>query len=168
MLRLVLAPVFAWTLADGAWTPLVVWMVAVASDYADGPLARRAGGASGYGVLLDSSADIVFVLVALSAGVAGGRIAWVVPVAIACAAAPYLAATVRRSRAAGGPARAYSAIGHWAGICNYALVGLVAGGAAMPGPAWPAISTVGAAVVVALNLGAVAMRLRSGRRDEVR
>jgi len=163
VLRLVLAIVFARTLADGSWTPLVAFALAAMSDYVDGPLARRAGGASRYGVLLDSSADIVFVLVALSAGVVGGRLAWVVPVAVACAAAPYLAATLLRSRATGRPARAYSAVGHWAGICNYALAGIVAGSAALPAPAWRAILMVGSAVVVALNLSAVAMRFRANR-----
>jgi phosphatidylglycerophosphate synthase len=163
VLRLLLAIVFARTLADGSWTPLVAFALAATSDYVDGPLARRAGGASRYGVLLDSSADIVFVLVALSAGVVGGRLVWIVPVAVACAAAPYLAATLLRSRATGGPARAYSAVGHWAGICNYALAGLVAGSAALPGPVWPGMLLVGSAVVIALNLSAVGMRLRPNR-----
>ncbi len=160
MLRLVLAPVFAWTLADGAWTPLVTFVLAAVSDYVDGPLARRAGGATRYGVLLDSGADIAFVLVALTAGAATGRLAWIVPVAVVCAATPYLMATFRRSRVERRPARAFSAVGHWAGICNYALVGLVAGSTALPGSAWPAILALGSTVVVALNLGALALRLR--------
>lgn len=160
MLRVALAAVFAATLVDGAWMPLVAFALAAVSDYVDGPIARRAGEASPYGVLLDSVADIVFVMTALSAGVATRRLSWIVPAAVACSAAPYLVATLRRSRVEGRPARAFSAVGHWAGICNYALAGLVAGSAALPGGWWPALLVVGSTVVVGLNLGAVALRLR--------
>ncbi len=160
MLRLVLAPVFAWTLADGGWTPLVVWAVAAASDYVDGPLARQAGGASAYGVMLDSVADIVFVLVGLSAGAFVGRLSWIVPAAVVCSAGPYLVASVRRTRAERRPARAYSAVGHWAGIANYVLVGTVAGSEAVPGAGWWALLAVGSGLVVVANLSAVAMRFR--------
>jgi phosphatidylglycerophosphate synthase len=160
VLRVGLAAVFASALGQGGWTPVVAFALAAASDYVDGPLARRAGGPSAYGVLLDSGADIAFVLVALTAGVLDGRLSWTVPAAIACAAAPYLVATLRRSRREGHPARAYSRVGHWAGICNYALVGFLAGSVALPGSIWDALLPPGSAVVVALNLGAVAMRLR--------
>jgi phosphatidylglycerophosphate synthase len=160
VLRLGLAVAFAWTFPGGGWMPLVVFGLATASDCVDGPLARRAGGPSAHGVLLDSGADIAFVVLATSSGVALGRLSWIVPIAIACAAAPYLIATLRRSRAAGTPVRAYSAVGHWAGVCNYALVGLLAGSVALPGEAWGAILSLGSAAVVSLNLVAVALRFR--------
>jgi len=160
VLRIVLAVVYARTLVEGSWIPVGAFALAAASDYVDGPLARRAGGPTAHGVLLDSVADIVFVLVACAAGVAAGRLSWIVPVAIACAATPYLVATLRRSRAAGAPARAYSEVGHWAGICNYALTGLVAGSAALPGAWWSPLLSVASVVVIALNLAAVGMRLR--------
>ena len=161
VMRLGLAVVFACTFPGGGWTPLVVFGLATASDYVDGPLARRAGGPSTYGVLLDSGADIAFVMLALSSGVAMGRLSWMVPAAIVCSAAPYLAATLRRSRAVGAPVRAYSAVGHWAGVCNYALVGLLAGSVALPGRSWHVILAGGSAAVVALNLAAVVLRLRA-------
>lgn len=161
MLRLGLAIVFALTLADGRSVPLFAWGLAALADYTDGPVARRAGGASAYGVLLDSGADIAFVLIALGAGAANGRLSWLVPAAIVCAAAPYLVATLRRTRAHGGPARAFSRIGHWGGICNYALAGFLAGSVAFPALApWTAVLALGSVVVVALNLTAVAMRMR--------
>jgi phosphatidylglycerophosphate synthase len=163
VLRLGLAVAFACTFPGGGWTPLVVFGLATASDYVDGPLARRAGGPSTHGVLLDSGADIAFVLLALSSGVAMGRLSWLVPLAIACSAVPYLASTLRRSRAVGAPVRAYSAVGHWAGVCNYALVGLLAGSVALPGPAWTTLLPLGSAAVVALNLAAVALRFRRSR-----
>jgi phosphatidylglycerophosphate synthase len=139
---------------------VAVFALATVSDLVDGPLARRAGGATTYGVLLDSGADVLFVLVASTTGVAVGRLSAIVPVAIACSSIPYLVATVRRSRATGGPTRAYSAIGHWAGICNYALVGLLAGSVALPAPAWAPVLALGTGVVVALNVAAVVLRFR--------
>jgi phosphatidylglycerophosphate synthase len=145
-------------LARGGWEALGLFALAAASDYLDGPLARRAGGASAYGTVLDNAADILFVLIATSAGAARGALATAVPVAIGCAAVAYALASIRRRRS-GEAARAYSAIGHAAGVCNYALVGLLAGSVALPGPAWPPILAAGGAVVVALNLGAVALRL---------
>jgi phosphatidylglycerophosphate synthase len=160
VLRLGLAAAFACALPGGGWTPVVVFALATTSDFVDGPLARRAGGASTYGVLLDSGADVAFVLVALSTGVAVGLLSAIVPVAIACSSIPYLVATVRRSKAVGGPARAYSAVGHWAGICNYALVGLLAGSVALPATWWRPVLSLGTVVVVALNLAAVALRFR--------
>jgi phosphatidylglycerophosphate synthase len=160
VLRVALAIVFARTFADGAWSPLCAFAVAAVSDYVDGPLARRAGGPTPHGVLLDAGADVVFVLVATITGVTAGRLSWTVPAAIACAATPYLLATARRSRAEGGPARAYSTVGHWAGVCNYALAGLLAGSAALPGAAWTTVLPMGSTVVVALNLAAGALRLR--------
>lgn len=163
MLRFGLAVAFACTLSGGGWTPVVLFALATASDLVDGPLARRAGGASAYGVLLDSGADVAFVLVALSTGVAVGRLSAIVPVAIVCSSIPYLVATVRRTKALGGPARAYSAVGHWAGICNYALVGLLAGSVALPAPVWAPLLGLGTGVVVALNLAAVVLRVRDAR-----
>ena len=99
-------------------------------------------------------------LLALSSGALAGRLSWIAPLAVACSATPYLVATLRRSRVEGGPVRAYSAIGHWAGICNYALAGLLAGSVALPDARWPMLLGLGSVVVVVLNLGAVALRLR--------
>src|SRR4029078_9792346 len=64
VLRVVLAIVFAASLDDGCKRPLIAFVLAVLFDYVDGRLARRAGPPSRYGSLLDSGADIVFVLAA--------------------------------------------------------------------------------------------------------
>jgi len=111
--------------------------------------------------LLDSTADIAFVLIALAAGVLTGRLSWAVPASIMCAAAPYLVTMIRQRSAAGPTAR--SAIGHAAGVFNYALAGLLAGSVAFPWPGWPLLLELGSAVVIALNLGAVVQRLRQRR-----
>ena len=160
MLRVVLAIVFAASLDDGCKRPLIAFVLAVLFDYVDGPLARRAGPPSRYGALLDSGADVVFVLAAGGAGAATGRFSWLVPIAIAASATPYLLATLRRTRADDPSPRAYSAVGHAAGVCNYALAGLLAGSVALPSPSWPWLLMGASSVVVFLNLMAVAQRLR--------
>jgi cardiolipin synthase (CMP-forming) len=146
-------------LARGGWLPLGLVGVAAATDYIDGPLARRGAGASRHGALLDNVADVVFVLAGTIAGVAQGMLDWYVPVAIACAATAYLAASIRRTRAAGVAAPAYSVVGHAAGVVNYGLVVLVAASVALPGGAWPAVLAAGGGAVTAINLAAVALRL---------
>ena len=160
MLRIVLAIVYARSLDDGCWYPLVAFAIAAASDYVDGPLARRAGTPSRYGALLDSLADIVFVVLATTAGAVTGRLSWAVPVAIVGAGTPYLVATLRRTRAGAEAPRAFSAVGHAAGVCNYALAGLLAGSVALAGPQWPPVLASASAVVVALNVTALAQRFR--------
>ena len=159
-MRIGLAFAFAWTLAGGGWTPVAVFALAAASDYADGPIARRAAGLAWYGVLLDSGADVAFVVAATGAGAALGRVSWLVPAAILAAAVPYLVATWRGGRASGTPARGSSRVGHAAGVCNYALAGVLAGSTAIPGWPWPVVLALGSAVVVALNLTAAGLRLR--------
>ena len=66
--RLLLVPVFAVLLADGAdgWA-LLVLAVSGASDWLDGVLARRLGQVSRLGQLLDPAADRLFILVTLVA-----------------------------------------------------------------------------------------------------
>lgn len=64
--RLLLVPVFAWLVAQGhdAWA-LVVLLVAGASDWLDGVLARRMHQVSRLGQMLDPAADRLFILVTL-------------------------------------------------------------------------------------------------------
>jgi CDP-diacylglycerol--glycerol-3-phosphate 3-phosphatidyltransferase len=162
--RLGLAVVFPAAAARGGWSAVLVFAAAAVSDYTDGPLARRGGRPTAYGTLLDNVADIAFVLAGTATASAAGAIPWLVPATIAASATAYAVASLSRTRAAGAPARAYSAIGHAAGVCNYALVGLYAGSIALPGPVWSPVLVLGAAVVVALNSGAVALRWLPGLR----
>jgi phosphatidylglycerophosphate synthase len=160
VLRVVLAIVYATSLDDACKRPLMAFALAVVFDSIDGPLARRAGPPTRHGTLLDSGADVAFVLAATGAGAATGRLSWLVPIAIAASAAPYLVATLRRVRAHDPSPRAYSAVGHAAGVCNYALAGLLAGSVALPAPSWRWLLAGASSVVVVLNLIAVAQRLR--------
>ena len=64
--RLLMVPVFAWLVAQGSdgWA-LAVLMLAGASDWLDGVLARRLQQVSRLGQMLDPAADRLFILVTL-------------------------------------------------------------------------------------------------------
>ena len=161
-MRLLLAAAMPWLLPRGGVWPLVVWSLAAASDYVDGPIARRRGATSLRGAVLDNVADVAFVLVGLGTAAALGLIPWVVPASIGLSAGAYAAASLRRSPS--GTRLARSHLGHWAGVLNYACLGLVAGAVAWPSAAWPAVLTVASTVTAAANLAAVALRLAPGTR----
>jgi phosphatidylglycerophosphate synthase len=151
-LRLVAAGLFPWALVAAPWAAPLLFVVAAASDYLDGIVARRGRGPTAHGAILDNVADVAFVLAGTAAGARLGLVPVAVPVAIALAVAGYALASARR----GTPAR--SALGHAAGVANYALAGLVAGAVAWPGRPWSVVLAGASAVVVALNLGAVLAR----------
>lgn len=157
----------------GTWLPLGLWSVGVATDFLDGPLARRLGGATRHGALLDNAADVTFVLGAASTGAALGLLPWRVPVAIAIAFGAYALAS---AGGRGEPARAYTRIGHAAGVCNYLLAGLLAATVLRPGRGWGPVLDVAGLAVLSVNGGAAAVqaagavrraraRPGAGRRD---
>ena len=133
--RLLLAAALPYLLVRGGWPPVVVWIAASLSDYLDGPLARRRGTSTPGGAILDNVADITFVLAGLTTAAALRLVSWVVPASIALSASAYAAASALRRDAAGavGPRLARSRLGHWAGVANYACLGVAAGAAAWPG-----------------------------------
>jgi phosphatidylglycerophosphate synthase len=161
--RLLLAAALPYLLAYGGWPPLIVWIVASLSDYFDGPLARRRGTASPSGAILDNVADIAFVLAGLVTAAALALISWVVPLSIALSAGAYAAASARRRSEGGAPRLARSRLGHWAGVANYACLGLVTGAVTWPGPRWTPVLAAAGATTVGLNLAAVLTRLVSRR-----
>lgn len=157
--RLLLAAAFPWALGRGGWLPLVLFGLAAASDYVDGPLARRAGRVSAHGGMLDNVADVGFVLSATIAGAARGLLWWPVPVSIALSAGSYALASVATSRATGTPRLARSRLGHAAGVCNYVCAGSVATVVALPGPGIAPAATLVALATLVLNVLAFATRL---------
>jgi len=161
-MRLLLAAVMPWLLARGGVLPLAVWCLAAMSDYVDGPLARRRGTTSLRGAVLDNVADITFVLVGLTGAAALGLISWVVPLSITLSAGLYAVASMR-SPAGGALAR--SRVGHWAGVFNYACLGLVAGSVAWPGHGWPPVFAAASVVTAGINLAAVASRFAVASRS---
>ena len=143
----------------GRWLPALLFALAAASDFLDGRLARRGRGPTRHGAVLDSLADIAFVLAGTVSGATLALVPSAVPLAIGVAFAAYAAASLRGRRVA------RSAAGHAAGVLNYALVGLLAGRAAVPGGAWPPVLALAATLVVGVNLAAVLERLVGPRRS---
>jgi phosphatidylglycerophosphate synthase len=130
--RLALTPLFVWNFAAGVrggdaagLLAGALFAVAAASDYFDGPLARRAGRASERGRTWDSWADIIFLESALVTAVVVGLTPWWVPAAIAASFAYYVADSWWRTRAAPRRTLIASRLGHLGGVCNYVLVGML-------------------------------------------
>ncbi len=129
--RVVLTPAFiiaAWR-ADASATcgvsAALTFVIIAASDVWDGRLARRFGSASEGGRAFDHLADIAFILGALSTYAVQALVPWWVPAAIAASFAFYVFDSWSLS---GGGATALigSRLGHVAGICNYAVIGILA------------------------------------------
>jgi len=99
------------------------------SDLLDGRVARRMGIVGGVGRWLDSIADIVFVLTALTCEAWTGAIPLYIPMLIALSFSQYAIDSMLLS---GAPIK--SRLGHFGGIINFALV-IVLGLA--PPPALP-------------------------------
>jgi CDP-diacylglycerol--glycerol-3-phosphate 3-phosphatidyltransferase len=158
-LRLLLAVVFPVLLVRGGAGPLVVWIVAALSDYVDGPIARRRGAVSTRGAVLDVVADVAFVLGGLATAAASGLVTWIAPASIVGSVGGYVLASIRMSRHDGPPRLARSRIGHWAGVVNWACVGVVTGALALPSLIGPRLLDVAGAATAAINLAAVGSRL---------
>ncbi|HTR63469.1 MAG TPA: CDP-alcohol phosphatidyltransferase family protein [Candidatus Binataceae bacterium] len=94
-------------------------IVAAATDFIDGRMARRLGVARESGGWLDSVADVTFVLAALGCYATAHELPWAIPVLIAISFGQYALDSLWLHRA-GAPVR--SRLGHWGGIINYALV----------------------------------------------
>jgi phosphatidylglycerophosphate synthase len=148
----------------GSWGPLCLFVIAATSDFLDGRLARATSRPTAHGALLDTVADVSFVLAATGSGAAIGLVPWAAPLAIVAAVASYALASLRRSTQVGSWRLARSRVGHAAGVANYALAGLVAGAVALPHPAWGAVLRGASLGVVALNVAAVVARIVPARQ----
>jgi phosphatidylglycerophosphate synthase len=132
--RLLLA--MAWLLAfEAGYTSVaVLGSIAIAgaiSDLLDGRIARRMGIVGGVGRWLDSIADIVFVLTALTCEAWADAIPFYIPILIALSFSQYAIDSMLLD---GAPIK--SRLGHFGGIINFALV-IVLGLA--PPPAFPGV-----------------------------
>jgi cardiolipin synthase len=119
--RLAAAPALVVAIrADAAWAATAVFALAVASDFADGIVARRYGEQSGLGRLIDHAADAVFV----TAGAATLAHAHVLPALLpTLIAASFLQYALDGKIAkASGPRP--SALGRWNGIAYYVIVAI--------------------------------------------
>jgi phosphatidylglycerophosphate synthase len=163
VVRLVLALALPFALVQGGPMSAVFWVIAAATDFFDGPLARRAGESARHGQLLDNGADIAFVLSGLATAAALGLVPWLVPAAILLAVVDYARASFEASRGMTAASQARSRVGHAAGVMNYACLGMVTARLAIPGSVPPLAMLVIELATVAANVGAVVTRAL-GRR----
>jgi cardiolipin synthase (CMP-forming) len=100
---------------------IAIALVAAASDFIDGRVARRLGATTSSGRWMDGIADVSFVLAAIFSSAAAGAIPYYIPILIAISFSQYAIDSILISRpAAAAPIK--SRLGHWGGIINYALV----------------------------------------------
>jgi phosphatidylglycerophosphate synthase len=131
--RVVCVPLIAASiLLESRLAALGVFAWAVATDLADGRLARNRGEASSLGGLLDHGADALFCSVGLGALAWTGAVPAPLPVLVAAAFLQYM---LDSRSIAGRPLRA-SFLGRWNGIFYFALIGVpvVRDGLGLP---WP-------------------------------
>src|ERR1700730_6369075 len=91
--RLLLVVPFAFFMTKGdmryAVFALVVWVVALTTDFLDGPIARRGGTVTALSGTFDHATDFLFVTCGLFAGAFRGAFPWILPVLITAAFAQY-------------------------------------------------------------------------------
>lgn len=92
-IRLLLVVPFAFFMARGdersALFALVMWVVALATDFLDGPIARRRGTVSALSGAFDHTSDFLFVVSGIFAGAFRGVFPWILPIGITAAFAQY-------------------------------------------------------------------------------
>ena len=161
-LRLALAPALVGAILTGAPSiAALVFSVAVATDLADGRVARRRVEASPLGGALDHAVDAVFVTAGTAALASQGVLPMLLPVCIAAAFVQYAV----DSRTQAGGLRG-SRIGRWNGIAYYVAVGVpvVRDAAALGWPAPPLLGSLGW-LLVGTTLVSMATRLRLALRS---
>jgi phosphatidylglycerophosphate synthase len=164
LLRLLVAPALAVAVADGAAVAAAaLFWLAVATDVADGRVARRMGEVTPYGRHLDHAADATFVTAGTAALAWTGALPVALPPLIAVAFLQY--AFDSRSLAFRGlrPSR----LGHWNGVAYYVIVAVPVMRDAL-GLAWPGAALVQAFgwLLVASTLVSMTDRLRAALSTE--
>lgn len=133
LLRLASAPVCALAiLADASLAAFALFALAVATDFADGSVARRRGEESALGGLLDHATDATFVALGLGALAHQGLVPSPLPFLVVAAFLQY----VLDSRAIAGRPLRTSQLGRWNGIAYFVLLGVPVVRDAL-GLAWP-------------------------------
>jgi len=118
--RLLLAPLCFGAVTQELWQPAAaLFLLAVATDAIDGPLARRRGISTSFGGLLDHGSDAVFVTVTLTALAVLGQVPWLLPPLVAAAFTQY----VLDSKALAGQPLRTSRLGRYNGIAYFVLAG---------------------------------------------
>jgi len=157
--RLVAAPILAVAILRGAdGVALIVFAAAVLTDFLDGPLARRSGGASSLGGLLDHATDATFVTAGTAALSCSGEVPQLLPWLIAAAFLQY----VLDSRLAAGRSLRPSFLGRWNGVAYFVVLGIPVVRDGL-GLGWPGAALVGAIgwALVASTVISMLWRLRA-------
>ena len=93
-LRLLLVVPFAFFMAKAdvrfAVFALIVWAVALITDFLDGPVARRRGTVTAWSGTFDHTTDFLFVTSGLFAGAVRGVFPWILPILIVAAFSQYV------------------------------------------------------------------------------
>src|SRR5690348_139056 len=93
-IRLLLVLPFAFFMArghtDSAVWALIAWLVALVTDFADGPIARRRGTVSALSGTFDHTSDFLFVVSGIFAGAFRGAFPMILPICITAAFAQYV------------------------------------------------------------------------------
>lgn len=164
LLRILVAPVLAIAIADGAAAAAAgIFWLAVATDVADGRVARRRGEVTRYGRLFDHAADATFVGVGTAALASVAVLPVALPPLIVVAFLQY-ACDSRSTRIR---ALRWSRLGHWNGIAYYVIVAVPVMRDAL-GLSWPGAALVHAFgwLLVALTLVSMGDRLRASLSAE--
>ena len=133
-LRLAAAPALALAIHSGAaWPAAALFVLAVATDLLDGPVARRFGESSAFGARFDHATDATFVSAGLAALALRGEVPALLPALVVLAFVQYLVDS--RWLAPAAPLGA-SSLGRINGIAYFVPVGTAVGRDAL-GLAWP-------------------------------
>ncbi len=162
LIRLIAAPLLAIAIhSDAATAAMAIFALAVATDVADGIVARNYAEASALGRMIDHSTDAIFVSVGTAALACAGELPALLPTLIAASFVQY--ALSSRSPQADGPRP--SSLGRWNGIAYFAVlaVPIVRDGLGLPWPDPTFVTLLGWLLVVS-TLVSIGDRLRSSLR----
>ena len=119
LIRLLAAPVMVLAIqSEAAVVATALFALAVATDFADGFVARRYGEASALGRLIDHTTDAIFVTAGTAALACEGRLPALLPTLIAASFVQY--AVDSRTVVTDGPRP--SPLGRWNGIAYYVVL----------------------------------------------
>lgn len=162
-LRIALAPLFGWAVvhahAEPSLLPMAIYVVAAASDFADGRLARASGSASVRGRLFDHGADAIFLFPTLFALAALGRTSFLLPSAAVVAFLLYTLDGWRRGGSRGSITLLPSQCGAVGGVLNYVVAGAATVSLALGPTPLDRLVYVAALLTAVANLAAAAERV---------
>jgi phosphatidylglycerophosphate synthase len=163
LVRLLLAPAFALAVLSGA--PIIataVLTLAVATDFADGWVARRFGEETRFGGFADHAADAAFVITATAALARVGALPTLLPWLIGAAFVQYAA----DSRILSASGLFASRLGRWNGIAYYviAAIPVVRDALALSWPGPALLSALGWALIASTLLSMLDRLQRLARR----